>query len=212
MATLWTKEDEDLLKQFIEDGKDLDFLSDYFSRTKIAIELKARKMDLVILRGCRNWREDEIVNFTNDWQDYTFSVNKLVKKYKRSYTALKIKACRLDLGARPSSEEYLTIRTICFEMNVSRDRVHHWIKLGLKTKRNKSGKGKYLIDSADLLSFLHKHPSIYNASDISIHLFAVEPKWLKDKRREDLGSVGINNGCVYTNENDKLIINQTGVF
>ncbi len=63
----------------------------------------------------------------------------------------------MKLGPRNEYREHLSVTDIMEEMQVSRDRVMAWIKLGLKTNKNKAGKGKYSIKDTDLLEFLENN-------------------------------------------------------
>ena len=91
-------------------------------------------------------------------------------------------------------------------MNVSHNRVSNWLKLGLKYKKNRSGRTKYLISQEDLLDFLKEHQDMFNASEISEYLFINEPDWLVKKRRSDLEYYTDNLRFEYTNEEDKIIV------
>ena len=105
-----------------------------------------------------------------------------------------------------NNDEYLSISEICDEMQVSHDRVSNWIKIGLPTKKNRSGKTRYLIDVDDLLCFLEKHQDMFNASLISEYLFYDEPDWLKNKRKSDREFFPINLRSEYSNNDDIFMI------
>ena len=92
-------------------------------------------------------------------------------------------------------------------MQVSHDRVSHWLKIGLVHKKNRSGKTKYLISQNDLLSFLKNHQDMFNASLISEYLFVDEPEWLQEKRKKDSAKYAKSNRLEYTNEEDKILLN-----
>lgn len=206
MGRLWTDNELKELKVLVESGKSRKYLANYFDRTETAIDLKVNRLGLQIQSKGRIWRQSEIKSFSNDWLDGSVSKNKLIKKYNRSFPALKKKAFELGLGARPHNDEFLSINEICDEMNVSNDRVSHWLKLGLKYRKNRSGKTKYLISQDDLLEFLKQHQDLFNASLISNYLFVTEPNWLKEKRKKDAEFYATNLRNEYTDNDDKTII------
>lgn len=206
MSYIWKEEDVKELIELVNDGKDKKFLAEHFGRTETAIEIKVNRLGLQLLRDNRNWLKSDLESFKEDWLDGSLSINMLIKKYKRSYFSLRKKALELNLGARPHNDEYLSIREICEEMNVSHDRVSNWLKLGLKYKKNRSGKTKYLISQSYLLDFLKEHQDMFNANDISGYLFIDEPDWLIEKRRKDCNFYASKLRSEYSNEEDKLIV------
>lgn len=185
MARIWSDSDKEVLIEKVKNGEQPKELADYFNTTKIAIEIKVNRLGYKILRENRDWTVEEEESFRVDWKDSSLSMGVLMKRYTRNENGLKIKAQRMALGPRNEYRDELSVSDIVNEMQVSRDRVHAWIKLGLKTKKNKAGRGKYAIRSEDLLAFLNENRKKFNASIISEYLFAEEPKWLKEKRRID---------------------------
>lgn len=206
MSYIWKESDIEELKKLVKEGKDKAFLAEHFNRTETAIEIKVNRLGLQLQRTHRWWKDDEIEEFKSDWQDGTISIPVMKKKYGRSYISLREKALELDLGARPYNDEYLSISDICEEMNVSHDRVSNWIKLGLKTKKNRSGRTKYLMSQKDLLDFLESHQDMFNANEISNYLFCEEPEWLKLKRSNDSLFYAKNLRSEYSDNDDRRII------
>lgn len=186
MAKIWSDSDKALLIEKVKLGWQRKELAGYFGVTENSIEIKVSRLGYKILRENRDWTADEEESFRVDWKDPSFSMYMLMKKYARNENGLKIKAQRMKLGPRNEYREHLSITDIIEEMQVSRDRVSAWIKLGLKTSKNKAGKGKYSIKANDLLTFLEKNQSKFNASKISEYLFADEPDWLIEKRKRDI--------------------------
>lgn len=204
--TIWTQKELDELAQLVKEGKSREELMEHFDRSKNAIEVKVNRLGLQLTRPHKRWKKKELADFKEDWQDTKYTMQGLTKKYGRSKFSLRKKALELDLGARPYNEEYLSISTICEEMQVSVDRVANWIKLGLPTTKNKSGKTRYLIDVDDLLEFLEWHQDMFNASLISDYLFLDEPEWLKEKRIKDTEFYPTKFRLEWTNEMDKQLV------
>lgn len=201
----WSDKDIEELKVLISRGKSIEYLSKYFNKSENAVECKAYRLNLKILRDRRRWSDTEVSSFKEDWYDTTMSKAMLVKKYQRSYKSIKRKAISLKLGARPYNDEYLTINTISEEMNIPYGRVRNWLNLGLKYKSSRTGNVKFLIDCDDLLNFLEEHQDLFNASKVSSILFVNEPEWFKSKRISDSRHFANRLHSEYTNEEDKQI-------
>ena len=207
LSTLWSEEEVEKLKNMAAAGIPKNLIAEELGRTERSISIKTCRLGIQINREGRLWTKQEEQEFASDWADGSLSKYKLCKKYNRTWHALSKRAVSMHLGSRPANEEFLTPKMICEEMQVSDDRVYNWISLGLKTKKNRSGRVKYLIDQKDLLSFLESHPKMYNANKISPYLFVKEPDWLKEKRKKDREKFASSNRLEYTNEEDKQIVN-----
>ena len=206
MSTLWKKEEIVELQEMLKNGKSKEEIALHFGRTETAIEIKVNRLGLQLIRNGRNWLKSDLKEFANDWCDGSISTHVIMKKYKRSWFSIRKKALELGLGPRPYNDEYLSIKDICEEMQISHDRVSHWLKIGLVHKKNRSGKTKYLISQNDLLSFLKNHQDMFNASLISEYLFVDEPEWLQKKRKKDSAKYAKSNRLEYTNEEDKILL------
>lgn len=213
MSYPWKKEEIEKLEEMIKQNHTKTEIARAMGRTVTAIQIKANKMGLQILNTSDNvgnrgraWKQKDVELLKNLWYDATVSKAVMEKRLHRTWVSIRKKALELKLGPREYDTEYLSIPTICEEMQVSHDRVSHWIKLGLKKKKNRSGKVKYLIDVDDLLEFLEQHQSMFNASVVSEYLFYDEPEWFVNKRKKDAEGYAIKNGLKYTNEEDRKII------
>jgi len=157
MAKIWSDSEKELLINKVKLGEQRKQLADYFGVTENSIEIKVNRLGYKILRENRDWTTDDEESFRKDWKDSSLTMSRLRKKYVRNNTGLIIKAQRMKLGPRNEYREHLSVTDIMEEIQVSRDRVMAWIKLGLKTNKNKAGKGKYSIKDTDLLEFLENN-------------------------------------------------------
>ena len=204
--TRWTKEETEKLKKMAEAGISKKKIAKTFDRSEQAVAVKLSRMGVQIRRKNRNWTKEEDAAFVLDWYNSEISNQGMCRKYKRTRIALIDRAFKLGLGPRPYNDMYLTIPAVSEEMQVSYDRVYTWIRLGLKTKANRSGRGKYLIRQEDLLEFLKTHQDLFNASLVSDYLFSNEPNWLKEKRKRDTQKYAEYNRLEYSNDDDKQIV------
>lgn len=204
--TRWTKEETERLKEMAEAGKSRKKIAKALGRTEHAVDMKLFRLGIQIRRKNRSWTPEEDAEFAADWNNPEKSNQYLCRKYNRTRIALIDRAFKLELGPRPYNDMYLTIPAVSEEMQVSYDRVYTWIRLGLKTKANRSGRGKYLIRQEDLLEFLKTLQDLFNASLVSGYLFSNEPEWLKEKRKKDTQKYAKSNRLEYSNDDDKQIV------
>ena len=210
----WTEKDIAKLESLIKENHTKTEIADVLGRTVASVQIKANRMGLQIFntsdntgnRG-RTWTQKDVRLLKELWSDGAISKSKMETQLHRSWYSIRKKALQLELGPREYNTEYLSISTICKEMCVSHDRVSNWLKLGLKKRKNHSGKVKYLIDPDDLLVFLKNHQNIFNASLVSEYLFFDEPEWFIEKRKKDAKEYANSNRLEYTNDEDKRIVN-----
>lgn len=205
-TTRWTDEEIKKLKEMAKAGKSKKKIAATLGRTEHAVDMKLFRLGIQIRKKNRFWTPEEDAEFAADWSNPEKSNQYLCRKYNRTRIALIDRAFMLGLGSRPISDMYLTIPAVSEEMQVSYDRVYTWIRLGLKTRKNRSGRGKYLIRQEDLLKFLEAHQDLFNASLISDYLFHSEPDWLKEKRKRDTQKYAEYNRLEYSNDDDKQIV------
>lgn len=201
----WTPEQLQELSELVDSGKSLEELAEHFNRTTNAIEVKVNRIGKQLIRPNRYWKDTEETSFAEDWEDGTLSVKQLIKKYNRPWFSLRKRAQLLKLGPRPYNDEYVSVTDICREMQVSNDRVYNWFKLGLKKKKNRSGKVKYVVDTHELLKFLEQHQDHFEADKVSEYLFWDEPEWFKAKRKRDIQINMEKRRVPWTNEEDKRL-------
>ena len=203
--SVWTERDEKDLIELSGRKTSLSVIAKKLGRTKNAVQSKARRLGLTLNIKGRRWTAQEESDFVKHWCDGALTNDALIRKHNRTWNALQTKANLLKLGPRPFDACYLSVQDICFEMNVSKERVYRWIKHGLSTKSSNDNRRKYLIDCEDLLLFLEKHQSWFDASVVSNYLFINKPKWLIDKQRCDKRKDCCRHQCEWTNEEDKRL-------
>ena len=187
MRCTWSEAEKERLKQLCAENKTLKrILKEFPDKTESQVRVKCKNMGLEFNKKRKSWSQDELERFQEDWENHSISNSRLRERYQnRTITALRACARRLGLSERPYDDSYLRISDITAEMQVSKDRVRAWIKNGLKYHKSHIKPVRYLIDQDDLLEYLHKHPSCYDASKISKYIFNPEPAWLLEKRQTD---------------------------
>ena len=210
----WTSDEIDLLKKMVQDNCTKTEIAYKLNRTITAVQIKCSRLGIAITnqsdnegsRG-RDWKQSDIDQLIELWNDPKSGKYSMMNQMRRSWTSIRYKAMKLGLGPREYDTEYLSMNDICQEMQVSFDRVSNWCKIGLKRKKSKSGKTRWLIDVDDLLKFLENHQDLFNASLISKYLFYDEPDWLIEKRHKDSTYYPKELRLEYSNEDDKMIQN-----
>mgnify|MGYP004672825061 CR=1 FL=1 len=206
MRKFWTLEDDTILTEMAQKGVKLSKISKTLDRTENAIRLRCKKLGIKPMVRGRHWTKDEETQFIDEWSDEDVTNDYMVRKHKRTWHALQEKASELGLGGRPDNSQYVSVKEICEEMNVSSDRVYSWIKLGLKTRKANNYRSRYAIDIEDLLAFLKDHQNLFNAANVSIYLFSYEPKWFTEKRKVDVYRDLSNHQMEWTNAADKMLL------
>lgn len=201
----WTEAEVKQLKEMIEHKDNIEMIAKTLDRSKVAVDLKIRKLGLALQGSNTLWKKEESENFKNDWISNELSLNKLSKKYNRTINGLKIHAQRNNFGPRGSNRYELSLRDIANEMNISYDRVHRWKQDGLKVVKRKIGKTRYVVKIEDLEEYLKTHTNKFDASQVSYYLFANEPEWFKEKRQRDLEKSEYRNYSVWTDEQIELL-------
>lgn len=184
--TEWAEEDISALIELCEKHKTVAYIHKQIkSHTKTEIRSKIRSLGLDYGREKRQWTEEELKQFDEDWLDDNWTTAGLMRKYGRTKVSLRQMARRRGLGPRPYDDSYLTVQDIMREMHVSKSRVQSWVRLGLKHHMSRTLPKRWLIDQDDLLEFLEAHQNMFDASKISNYLFYQTPKWLKVKAVKD---------------------------
>ena len=205
----WEKEKEEELITLINKNTKIKNIAKKLNKSENAIRLKAKKLGLTIKEtGCK-WTTEEEDLLIEDWANDKLTLDYIAKKHNRTIQAIKLKAMKMELGPRAEYIEHLTIDIIAEEFGIHRDKVERWIKNGLKCSEKRIGKHKYIIDSDDLLEWLKNNQDKFNAANLSIYLFATEPQWLKDKRKNDIAlkTINKNNNKEWTNSEDLMLQN-----
>ena len=182
----WTDEDVKTLIGLSEQFH-YEEIAEIMNRTKNAIYLKARKLNITLIQDRREWTKEEEELFEDLWGNQ--SIGTIAKKLKRTENSLKVKAVRMNLGPMIRNlTDKLTVYDIVDILGVSRDRiVTTWVKYGLKLKKKRVTKktSYYVIEWKDLLDFLEKNQDEWDSRKVDLYMLGQETDWLVAKRRKD---------------------------
>lgn len=184
-ANLWSEEEVNRLIELSEEYS-LDEIATIMNKTKEAIYLKSRRLNITLRMNRREWTKEEEKILKECWG--VVSLENLSKKLKRSIYSLKVKAIRMKLGAmRLNNTDVLLLSDVCDILGVSLDRVYRWKKYGLKTiyKKVTSKKGYTYVAWDDLLTFLEEHQDLWDSNNVELYMLGEEYDWLKLKRKKD---------------------------
>ena len=166
------------------------------------LKKQCQKLGLKYKGSGTHWDKADEEQFADDWLNLSKTKDMLVRKYKRSYGSLIVKAKQMKLGRRPL-DEYYNADQIADAFHISRDVVYSWMKKGLKTIR--PSVNRILIDGEDLMRFLEKNKDLYDASRIDFSFLPMHPEWMRRKFFEDNEKPKMNINRPYTNAEDLLI-------
>ena len=136
----------------------------------------------------RSWTKEEKEYLYERWgRD---NIEKIAKNMKRSFYSIKVKATRMGLGYMCQANiDQISVADIAEILNVRAERITDtWIKLGLKLRKKKvtENYSYYCIDFNNLILFLQEHQDLWNSQNLEKNILGEEPKWLLQKRKQDL--------------------------
>lgn len=185
---VWTEDEHELLRKLTKAKITPRDIAKEIGVSINEVYWEAHILNIQLYRNNCQWTEDELELLREYAGNYIPST--IAKKLGRSELGVKTKMAELGLKVSlDTSAFHLTIQEFADLMGISRDRVQTFEKLGLATKRvGKGGGVRKVIRINDILPFLESHQDLFDASLVSEDLFAIEPKWLRDKRKKDIQS------------------------
>ena len=183
----WTPEEIDTLK-LLADKYHYEDIAIKMNKTENAIYLKAKRLEITLIMDRRNWTKKEEEYLYERWgRD---NIEKIAKNMKRSFYSIKVKATRMGLGYMCQANiDQISVADIAEILNVRAERITDtWIKLGLKLRKKKvtENYSYYCIDFNNLILFLQEHQDLWNSQNLEKNILGEEPKWLLQKRKQDL--------------------------
>lgn len=182
----WTEEQINLLIK-MSDKMHYEKIADNLGKTNNAVCLKAKKLNITLIKDRRKWTEKEIYFLKERWGNN--SINYIAAKVKHSVNAVKIKAYRLGLGPAMDNTDLLLVSDIVEMLGVTRDRIcDTWVNLGLKLRKHKisNKKSYYCIKMEDLIEFLKDNQEEWDSRNLELYVLGNEPEWLSQKRKRDI--------------------------
>ncbi len=203
----WTDDEVDLLNKYIQQGKSSQYIAKKLHRSLYSVTVKAQKLGLYFKSSRCKYRQPDLDQLREDWQSSNLTMKTLAKRYNRSTLALKILAQKRKWGPRNVYTSELTIKDIVECVGISRDRVAHWLKMGLSYSKGRSGMAEYYIRTEDLLEFMKDHQDLWDATKVDTYLFLVEtPDWFTKKYYQDKENNKDNWHREYTDKEDRQIL------
>ena len=185
-SNAWTEEEINRLKK-LSDKYHYKKIAKIMNRSETAIELKARRLGIILIRDRRKWTKEEETYLSDFWG--AKPIEYIAKKLKRTVFSLKVKAVRMRLGPMINNNyELITINDISELLNVSYDRIiNKWMKLGLKLQKTKftNNASYYTIKWSELIEFLENNQDEWDSRNLEINMLGTEPNWLIEKRKRD---------------------------
>lgn len=181
----WTDDEIQKLVEYSKKYK-IETIAKKLNKTKNSIYLKARKLGIPLEKERRKWTEEEEQLFEELWG--TITIEALARRLNRSVYSLKVKAIRMGLGSMiRNNTDILTVYDIIDILNITRDRIINWSKIGLNLKKKYVTKERfyYYVEWNDLLKFLKEHQDLWDANKVDLYMLGEEFDWLKEKRKRD---------------------------
>lgn len=135
----------------------------------------------------RRWDEVEVCYLKKNWGYKTIKF--IAEKLKRTEMAVIIKANRLKLGSYYTAGESLNANQVAELLKVDIHAItDYWVpRYGLKCKKVTIRKRQsWSIKFDDLMKWLELNQDKWDSRRVEYMALGCEPKWLKDKRIEDM--------------------------
>lgn len=173
---------EEILSRYDGSTAIIDELVEKYQVARFRVTRTANKLGLKS-KAPQRWSEEDIHFLEDNWGS---GASYCAKKLKRTETAVKLKAKRLQLGGMIRYSGALTGREVGELLNIDSHSVARWITEGkLKSKTPTQKRQMYLIELDDLKTFLEKHQNLWNSKKMKESLWITEPAWLVEKRKKD---------------------------
>lgn len=182
----WSNEEVEILKELVNQGKNITYISKELNRTPASIKNKMKKENLKLKTNKKFWTKEEEKLLSELW--YEHNINYIAKKLDRSISSIINKAFNLNLGKQFLHSDALRFDEIAEIFNVRRNDIDTtWIILGLPYKTNRISKNKSYkyVEIDDLFNFLENNQFLYDGKDFEENILGIEPKWVKEKRKHD---------------------------
>ena len=186
MRHRWTPEEIERLKEMAAQRATVAEMAAALGRSETAVSvfLKKHRIRRSGSNTLSSQREER--TFREDWNDADMSKARLLKKYGRTWTALRQKARKLELGPRPVTDIFLTRRELKAALGVTDGRLSGWTRQGLPVHKSKSNQSYGpLFDLDEVLHFLQSRQSEFDGSRLDESYFYHLPRWLREKCRRD---------------------------
>ena len=184
----WTKEEETELLELLTSYSSFE-VAEILNRSEEAIALKAINLGYNIDSKHRKWTEEEETMLSDLWG--TESIENIAKKLNRTVSSIVNRVYVLGLGSQiENNYDGLRIQDISDIFQVNRNVIlTSWVSLGLKLSFRKiSNYSVYsYVQIKDLYEFLEKNQNIWDSRNLEKNLLGIEPEWLKEKRKRDMG-------------------------
>lgn len=158
----------------------------------------------------KRWTQQDVDYLSNSWGNVP--ITSIAKKLERSIDAVKLKACKMKLGAFLDSGDYITYNQLLIALGINSGHTYKsisWInkrKLPVTTKR--VNKNKFLIIKIDdFWKWAELNTDIIDFSQFPKNLLGKEPKWVGNARNVSEYTVNnCNPKCKWTAYEDKRLV------
>lgn len=189
----WPDEEIELLRKLANTDK-IEDIAKKLNKTNNAVYLKAKRLGIVLAKSPRTWAKEDKQYLKENWGQ--ISTDTIAKKLKRKHTAIMQQAHKMKLGSLYKITDNISLSDFCAYTGISRDRITRTLinqGFPLETQRLTPKRKIYTINIEKVLEWMEKHQDLFDGSKVSEDLFIPEPKWLKEKRRNDrTNKVNIN--------------------
>lgn len=153
------------------------------------------------------WTKEEVEYLEDKWGELT--ILSIAKNLNRTVNSIKLKAYKLGLGTHLDAGEEITLNKLfncIYQRNTDSYTVKEWIANDFPLKYKRSIKRRYkVVLIEEFWEWAEKHQGLLDFSKFEENLLGKEPKWVKNKRRNDMFISKNYNTTPWTqNEDERL--------
>lgn len=150
----------------------------------------------------RKWTEEEIDILKKRWGKS--KIKNISKKINRTEIAIKIKAKRLGLGGL---KKYFSQREVYMMLSISQKTLKKYREKNIINFTRASTEATiYSCKLEDLIKFMEQHQDLWDSRKLLYEPWFERPQWFIDKLAKDRCKPPKGNGCRYTKDDDRKII------
>lgn len=154
------------------------------------------------------WREEEIQYLEDNWGVY--SIPTIAKKLNRPIGGVKVKAYRMGLDQHLYSGGKVTLNLVIQNLGYKSYTwmANQFFKYGCPIQNKKvNNKSFKVIEINEFLKWAKENQDILNFRYFEENSLGLEPKWVKEKRKQDkLNLKKLNKNRLWTREEETLLI------
>lgn len=163
--------------------------------------------------GNKNWTQEECDYLEAKWG--MISIPSIATALGRTINGIKIKAFKLGLGRHLHCGTEITVNELANALGKGSSYswiLDRWCRYGLPVNLKKSINKKYkVIEIDDFWKWAEVHKDMLDFSEFEVNMLGKEPKWVEEKRKNDIAAARYKK-TPWTKEEDNSLISMINSY